>query len=243
MKTGTRVHTNPSTERLFTSSTAARLVLGLLLASFVALPACNILIPVSYAIDGKGEVEAEHELEEIKTLVFVDDSLNLLPRQVLKVRLAEAVSNDLVIRELIPNTVNPGDAMAMVRSRDRSGKHMSMEAIARESGVKQLIFLEIESFEATVRNTQLRPNASCSVRVMHFDKGGRVYPVTSIQGPNNAGDRIVEVQLREVAPEKAISPSDRRKVEQQLIGKLTTSIVKLFRSYDRLELGENLGVK
>ena len=236
---------NPSMEPAFTTnrSTAARVVLGLLLASFMALPACNILVPVSYAIDGKGEVEAEHELEQVKTLVFVDDSLNLLPRQVLKVRLAEAVSNDLVIRGLIPNTVNPGDAMAMVRSRDRSGQQMSMQSIAREAGVKQLIFIEIETFEGTVRNTQLRPNASCSIRVMHFDKGGRVYPVTSIQGPDNAGDRIVEVQLREVAPEKAISPSDRRKVEQELIGKLTVSIVKLFRSYDRLELGENLGVK
>ena len=233
----------PSTKKISCSSAVARVVLGFLLASISTLPACNILIPVSYAIDGTGEIEAEHELDPIKTLVFVDDSLNLLPRQVLKVRLAEAVSNDLVLRDLIPNTVNPGDAMAMVRSRDRSGKHMSMESIARESGVKQLVFLEIETFEATVRNTQLRPNASCSVRVMHFDKGGRIYPVTAIQGPDNAGDRIIEVQLREVAPEKAFSPSDRRKVEQELIGKLTVSIVKLFRSYERLELGENLGIK
>ncbi|MEE2682232.1 MAG: hypothetical protein VX641_07675 [Planctomycetota bacterium] len=236
------MNTNPAAQP-FTATLIGRMVVGLLLSVVMLLPACNILIPVSYAIDGKGQVEAEHELEQIKTLVFVDDSLNLLPRQVLKVRLAEAVSNDLVIRGLIPNTVNPGDAMAMVRSRDRSGQQMSMQSIAREAGVKQLIFIEIETFESTVRNTQLRPNASCSIRVMHFDKGGRVYPVTSIQGPNNAGDRIVEVQLREVAPEKAISPSDRRKVEQQLIGKLTASIVKLFRSYDRLELGENLGVK
>ena len=237
------MNTKPSTKKSSYSSSVARVVLGFLLASISTLPACNILIPVSYAIDGTGEIEAEHELDPIKTLVFVDDSLNLLPRQVLKVRLAEAVSNDLVLRDLIPNTVNPGDAMAMVRSRDRSGKHMSMESIARESGVKQLVFLEIETFEATVRNTQLRPNASCSVRVMHFDKGGRIYPVTTIQGPDNAGDRIVEVQLREVAPEKAFSPSDRRKVEQELIGKLTVSIVKLFRSYERLELGENLGIK
>ena len=225
------------------TTASARVLLGMLAAFLLALPACNILVPVSYAIDGAGEVEAEHELDQIKSLVFVDDSLNLLPRQVLKVRLAEAVSNDLVLQGLIPNTVNPGDAMAMVRSRDRSGKHMSMESIARESGVKQLLFIEIETFESTVRNTQLRPNASCSIRVMHFEKGGRVYPDTSIQGGNNVGDRIVEVQLREVAPERAVSPSDRRKVEQELIVKLTNAIVKLFRSYDRLELGENLGVR
>ena len=230
--------------RFSRSTTTTRCLLGLLLPCVVLLlPACNILIPVSYAIDGQGEVEAEHELEPIKTLVFVDDSLNILPRQVLKVRLAEAISNDLVIRELIPNAVNPGDAMAMVRSRDRSGQHMSMQSIAREAGVKQMLFIEVETFESTVRNTQMRPNASCSLRVMHFEQGGRVYPDTSLNVGGNVGDRIVEVQLREVAPEKAYSPSDRRKVEQELIGKMAVSIVKLFRSYDRLELGENLGIR
>ena len=219
------------------------MLLLLLACPFIALPACNILIPVSYAIDGQGEVEAEHELDPIKTLVFVDDSLNILPRQVLKVRLAETISNDLVLRDLVPNTVNPGDAMAMVRSRDRSGQHMSMQSIAREAGVKQLLFIEIETFESTLRNTQLRPNASCSLRVMHFDKGGRVYPDTTMNVGGNVGDRMVEVQLREVAPEKAYSPSDRRRVEQELITKMAVSIVKLFRSYDRLELGENLGIR
>ena len=219
------------------------MLLLLLACPFIALPACNILIPVSYAIDGQGEVEAEHELDPIKTLVFVDDSLNILPRQVLKVRLAETISNDLVLRELVPNTVNPGDAMAMVRSRDRSGQHMSMQSIAREAGVKQLLFIEIETFESTLRNTQLRPNASCSLRVMHFDQGGRVYPDTTMNVGGNVGDRMVEVQLREVAPEKAYSPSDRRRVEQELITKMAVSIVKLFRSYDRLELGENLGIR
>ena len=206
-------------------STTTRILLCLLLpCALGSLSACNILIPVSYAIDGQGEVEAEHELEPIKTLVFVDDSLNILPRQVLKVRLAEAISNDLVTRELIPKAVNPGDAMAMVRSRDRSGQHMSMQSIAREAGVKQLLFIEVESFESTVRNTQMRPNASCSLRVMHFDKGGRVYPETTMNVGGNVGDRVVEVQLREVAPEKAFSPSDRRKVEQELIGNMHSAL-------------------
>ena len=214
-----------------------------LLPLLLLVPGCNILIPVSSAIDGKGQVEAEHELDKVKTLVFVDDSMNILPRQVLKVRLAESISSDLVNRELIPSYVKPGDAMAMVRSRDRSGNFMSMESIARESGVTQLVFIEVDTFESTVRNTQLRPNASCSLRVMHFDKGGRVYPDSLQDVGNQAGDRVVEVQLREVAPERAQSPSDRRQVEQQLVAKLSNAIVKLFRSYDRLELGENLGVR
>ena len=170
------------------SSVTTWILLGLLLpCALGSLSACNILIPVSYAIDGQGQVDAEHEFEPIKTLVFVDDSLNILPRQVLKVRLAEAISNDLVIRELIPNAVNPGDAMAMVRSRDRSGQHMSMQSIAREAGVKQMLFIEVESFESTVRNTQMRPSASCSLRVMHFDKGGRVYPETSLNVGGQCG--------------------------------------------------------
>ena len=207
------------------------------------LHGCNILIPASYVIDGTGTVDAEHELDEVKTLVFVDDTTNVLPRQVLKVRLAESVSSALTGYGLIPSYVKPGDAMAMVRSRDRSGNFMSMESIARESGVTQLVFIEVDAFQSSVRNTQLRPNAACSIRVMHFEKGGRVYPADLSDVDSQGGDRVVEVQLREVAPERARSASDRRMVEQELVMKLSNAIVKLFREYDRVELGENLGVR
>lgn len=219
----------------------ARVLPALLVLGF--LHGCNILIPASYIVDGTGTVDAEHELDQVKTLVFVDDTTNILPRQVLKVRLAESVSSALVGYGLIPSFVKPGDAMAMVRSRDRSGDFMSMESIAREAGVTQLVFIEVDVFESSVRNAQLRPNAACSIRVMHFEKGGRVYPADLSNVGSQVGDRVVEVQLREVAPENARSSSDRRRVEQELVVKLSTAIVKLFRDYERLELGENLGVR
>ena len=45
---------------------------------------CNILVPVTYAVQGTGQNPAEHELDQVKTLVFVDDLNSVLPRTVLR---------------------------------------------------------------------------------------------------------------------------------------------------------------
>ena len=140
----------------------------------------NLLAPASYVIDGTGTAPAEHVLEQRKTLVFVDDQTNVLPRTVLRSNLATTISADLQARELIPSYVNPSDAMAMVRSKERSGKRMSMEAIAREAGVTQMIFIEMEGFSLTAETWVPRPNATCLVKVLDFDHGMRVYPKDAI---------------------------------------------------------------
>ena len=215
----------------------------LVLLSCVVLTAftgCNILVPVTYAVQGAGQNPAEHELDQVKTLVFVDDLNSVLPRTVLRVRLAESISEELMRLDLVPTTVNPSDVMALVRSRERKSSRSSMSSIAEDAGVSQMIYIKVESFSGVVRSTELRPTASIGIRVMHFDKGGRVFPQTEI---NSTGSRPVSVSLREVDPSKLRSSSDRRRVEQQLISKLAYETCKLFREHEARELGENLGIK
>ncbi len=201
---------------------------------------CNILVPVTYAVQGTGQNPAEHELDPIKTLVFVDDLNSVLPRTVLRVRLAESISEELMRLDLVPTTVNPSDVMALVRSRERNSSRSSMSSIAEDAGVSQMLYIKVESFSGLVRSTELRPTASIGIRVMHFDKGGRVYPPTEM---NSTGSRSVDVSLREIDPSKLRSASDRRRVEQQLISKLAYETCKLFREHEARELGENLGIK
>ena len=206
----------------------------------VLVPGCNILVPVTYAVQGTGQNPAEHELDQVKTLVFVDDLNSVLPRTVLRVRLAESISEELLRLDLVPTTVNPSDVMALVRSRERKSSRSSMSSIAEDAGVSQMIYIRVDSFSGLVRSTELRPTASIGIRVMHFDKGGRVFPPTEL---NSTGSRSVDVSLREVDPSKLRSASDRRRVEQQLIAKLAYESCKLFREHEARELGENLGIK
>ena len=49
--------------------------------------------------------------------------------------------------------------------------------------------------------------------------------------------------LREIAPEKMRSASDRRQAQLVLVADLSTAVVKLFHEHDTKELGANLGVR
>lgn len=217
---------------------AASLVWLVVLLSL--LPACNILVPASYVVGGTGMNPAEHELDEVKTLVFVDDRKNVLPRTVLRANLAKSISLMIMEKQLVSSTIDPADVMAMVRTRERNGQIMSIESIARDVGVRQVIFIEMESFSRLQRNLSLRPNAACLVRVMHYDKGGRVYPKADL---GDAGTRRVSAQLREVAPENLNSTSDRRRVEMAVTEQLAINVVKLFHKHEARDLGENLGIR
>lgn len=213
--------------------------LGLLLTMTV-VSGCNILVPANYILEGTGTLPAEHDLEPVKTLVFVDDQTNVLPRTVLRSNLAAGVSTALLTQELVPETVDSNDAMAMVRSRERNGQRMSCESIAKETGAPQLIFIEMETFSLTEDGWITRPSGSCLVKVLDFKKGDRVYPIGEL---GDAGGRRVSVTLREIAPEKMRSAADRRQAQMLLVADLATAVVKLFHEHQRLDLGENLGVR
>ena len=230
-----------STKLLFISLCSRSFVaLALVLMLVPLFSGCNILVPASYVVGGTGMNPAEHDLDEVKTLVFVDDRKNVLPRTVLRANLANTISVMLMEKGLVPATVDPADAMAMVRSSERNGNIMSIESIARKAKVKQVVFIEMESFSRLQRNLNLRPNAACLVRVMHFEKGGRVYPEEKL---GDTGTRRVTGQLREVSPENLRSTADRRRVEIAVIEKLSLNVVKLFYKHENRDLGENLGIR
>ena len=217
-----------------------------IILSLIVLPAaltttgCNYIVMANYALEGTGKTPAEHELEPWKTLVFIDDPSNILPRTVLRANLAEEISAELVTRELVPQTVKATDAMAMVRSRERRGDRMSMQAIAKEAGAAQLIFVEMEGFSLTESEWVPRPNASCLVKVLDFENGTRVYPQGEI---GDYGGRRVAVSMREISPDVMRSTSGRRQAEMNLVLRLSRDIVKLFYEHETRDLGENLGTK
>ena len=129
------------------------IVIAALLLATAVLSGCNYLAPANYILEGTGTTPAEHTLDQVETLVFVDDATNVLPRTLLRSALATDISNDLMARMLVSGTISPNDAMAMVRSRERNGRRMSIESIASEVGVTQLVFIEMESFSLTEPST------------------------------------------------------------------------------------------
>lgn len=229
-------------------NTSARLLLlGLSLCALtLASASCNIGVPVAYALFGPGKIEAEHNLAPVKSVVFVDDRSNILPRTQLRTKISDKVSTDLMREGCIPSAVDPRQAITLTRQKEGNGKPLSIEAIGRELDAQQVIYIQVRSFtlsgdgEFTTSGTEtgvgVTPTAKVSVKVIDVVNTARTYPL----GDSSAG-RDLTATLREVDPSKIESFAARRAVEDQLAAELGDEIGKLFYKHERIDQGEHLG--
>jgi hypothetical protein len=207
------------------------------------LSSCNIVTPVAYAINGPGKIDAEYTLPNKKTVVFIDDPKNILPRTALRTAIGDAVSFDLMQRELLTSTVATRDAIAVARtsSGGNSAKLASVESIAHSLDCSQVIYVRPTTFDLAGRSdTQgLRPTAVVRVKVMDIDLQQRTFPASEILPEG----REVTATIRESDPEILRTRAGRAQLEEQLAKKLAVEIAQLFYEHDRINLGENLGTR
>ncbi|MEY3025848.1 MAG: hypothetical protein RL136_584 [Planctomycetota bacterium] len=214
-------------------------------ATLLALPlaSCNIVTPIAYAIEGPGQIDAEYTLPDKKTVVFVDDPENILPRTSLRTTIGDAVSFDLMGRELLGSTVATRDAIAVSRSGSGgdAGRLMSIEAIGRALDASQIIHIQPTIFDLAGRTDSqgLRPTAKATVKVIDLDLRQRTYPATSML----PGGREIVATIREADPTILRTRAGRSELEEQLSARLAVQIARLFYQHDRVDLGENLGTR
>ena len=205
-----------------------------------ALCSCNIVKPVSYLLEGPGKIDPEYELREVVTTVFVDDRKSAFPRTALRAIVAEAISKQLVEEGALPalKMINARETIAMARSLESASSRVTIEKIGLEAGAEQVIYVELDGFALTIDGYTPRPTSICRVKVIDLATSTRVYP-----GAASPRGREVQSQLREVSPDNFTSFARRRKIEDQLAYKTGVQVAKLFHPHDRVDLGENLGVK
>lgn len=217
--------------------------LALALAAGALLASCNIVTPVAYAIEGPGQIEAEYTLFDKKTVVFVDDPLNILPRTALRTTIGDAVSFDLMERKLLTSTVATRDAIAIARTTNSAGgtKLMSNEAVARALDASQLIHIQPTIFDVAGRTDSqgIRPTAIVYVKVVDVDTKTRVYPATE----SLPKGRELVVTIREADAGILRTRAGRAQIEDQLAKRIAVDVARLFYKHDRIDLGENLGAR
>lgn len=228
-----------------TEPTNPRTVLAaaLLGLASAALASCNIVTPVVYAIEGPGQIDAEYTLPDKKTVVFVDDPSTILPRSALRGTLGDAVSFELMQRELLTSTVATRDAIAIARasSGGDAGNLASNEAIARALDCTQVIHIQPVIFDLAGRSDieGIKPTASARVKVIDLDARNRTYPSAEMM-PDG---REVTASIREKDSQVLRTRAGRAQVEDELIAELGNEIAKLFYKHDRIDLGKNLGTR
>ncbi|MFM7262113.1 MAG: hypothetical protein ACKO3W_16130 [bacterium] len=222
---------------------ASRAILASSLVALLATAGCNIVTPVAYAIEGPGQIDAEFELPKKKTVVFVDDPRNILPRTALRTALGDAISFDLMDREILESTVASRDAVAVARagSSGNANQLKSVEVIGKALDCAQVIHIQPTVFDLTGRTDDrgIRPTAIVRVKVMDLELRARSYPSADAMPEG----REVTAIIREKGADSLRTRAGRTQVEDELVRKLAVEVAQLFYQHDRVDLGENLGTR
>lgn len=225
------------------TTTTRILAAALLGACAAALASCNIVTPVAYALEGPGQIEAEYTLPDRKTVVFVDDPNTILPRSALRATLGDAVSFDLMSRELLTSTVSTRDAIAIARAASGGDANnlSSNESIARALDCTQIIHIQPVIFDLAGRSDieGIKPTASVRVKVIDLEARARTYPSAELM-PDG---REVTASIREKDSQGLRTRAGRAQIEDELVAELGREVAQLFYKHDRIDLGKNLGTR
>jgi len=197
---------------------------------------CNIVGPASYIISGPPSVDAEYELADVPTVVFIDDRHNVVNPISLRRAIADKASEDLMMKKILAKTISGQDAMTLATQRERNNQIMSIEDIGKAVGAKQVIYVEMLQFQDILPDYTPRPTSACRVRVIDVENRKRMYPAEDAQEPS----RLVQASTREVNPELYRTRTGRVETLQALAITTGEEIGKLFYKHEIKQLGSNL---
>ncbi|MFM1868521.1 MAG: hypothetical protein RL591_1929 [Planctomycetota bacterium] len=223
--------------------TLARMFAFVSAVGVLSAAGCNIVTPVAYAIEGPGQIDAEYTLSKKKTVIFVDDPRNILPRTALRTAIGDAVSFDLMERGHLESTVASRDAIAVARSGSAGNaqKLMTVEAVGKALDCAQVIHIQPTVFDLSGRTDDrgIRPTAIVQVKVLDLEMRVRTYPAAE----SMPDGREVTAIIREESSDGLRTRAGRTQIEDQLARKIALEVAQLFYQHDRVDLGENLGTR
>lgn len=200
------------------------------------LGGCNIVTPVSYLVFGPEKVEAQYELKDVPTVVYIDDRQNVVNPVSLRRMIADSASTDLMQFNCVTTTISGQDAMAIVLQKEKSNKVMSIEDIGKAVGAQQVIYVEMQMFTESPDGATPRPTAQALVRVIDIDQHERVFPPTD----GTEKSRTIQASLRVVDYNELRNSASRGKLMQDLAKETGVVIAKLFYKHEPRNLGGNL---
>ncbi len=202
---------------------------------------CNYAGPLLYAVQPEPTLDAQFTLEDRTTVVFVDDRDGLLNPATLADVIADRASEELMINEVVTETIRPRDAMALARSRDQHTNLMSIDTIGETVGAELIIYVEIRSFAESRDQYTPQPTGSARIKVLDVVNNTRIFPADD----SDTGDfYIVQTNLGNIDRELYKSASTRRKIRETLALALGDDIAKVFYEHKPSDLlGERLESK
>jgi hypothetical protein len=193
----------------------------------VALPGCNIVAPVAYAIHGPGNVEPRFVLDETRSVVvFIDDPSSKIAQRRLRYSMADVASRAMLKEKVVADVIDSRTILAAA-SKERHGDRMSITELGRAVGADIVVYAVVTNFSLTAEEGTFVPATSLRVKVIDVSDGRRVWPDTE------AGF-LLEVRLPQ-RPSATGQDRGRIQVETQLAEQAGRAIAQLFYKHEVTE--------
>ena len=211
-------------------------MLSLAALGSVLMSGCNVASTVAYITTPNPVMEAQYELKNESTVIFVDDRRSQISPVRLRRTIGDVASEGLLEEEVVSDVISPRDATAAARQLDRGAKPAAISTVGRMVGADQVIYVEVIQFNLTSSDGYTPdPYASCRVRVVDLVEKKRKFP-----DPEESPAHFVEVRL---PGERSLSMNESR-VRQELGERLATEtglqIARLFYDHEVDAIGANL---
>ena len=210
---------------------------------------CNIASGVAYLTTPNPVVEAQYDLRDVPTVVFVDDRRNEVNPVRFRRVVAETASQDLLNRDLVGDVISPRDADLAARQLDRGSRPIGIDRVGEAVGADQVVYVEMLRFTLSRDGLTPEPYSACRIRVVDLEEGKRTFPASaeaeryesSISGTTSPGDAyLLEVTL---PAEKSQGLTDSRilqSLNEQLAMETGRRISQLFYDHEVAAVGANL---
>lgn len=152
--------------------------LGVIVASVVLLtiPACNIVTPVAYAINGPGKIKKVTTLDpERSYVIFIDDPSSKVASRRLRAEIANTAQETILKKGIVTNMIDGRSTFAAATG-ERYGERLSIQEIGQSVGADVVIYALLTDFTLGEDVGTYRPMASLQVKLIESDTGDRVWP-------------------------------------------------------------------
>lgn len=157
-------------------ATALSVLGGVALAVSLPLSGCNILGPAIYLIHGPEKAPPLHRLDpKRRTVVFVDDRRNKLPRRSLRQVMAEK-AQDLLLKERCVEAMIDAKAALAVTARDKATEPMNIAEIAKAAQAEVIVYATVDQFVLSVDGQTFSPSITLRIKVVDAVNEARMWP-------------------------------------------------------------------
>jgi len=208
---------------------------ALMLAAALASSGCNYVAAAAYVIEGPPKVDAKFKLDKTKrTVVFIDDRTNVVPRRSLRQVMGESVESELISNAgMDASLVIPAQSTLRATSAERLGAPMSIVDVGRLVGAEVVIYAVITRFALSPDGVTFTPVGTANVKVYDAVNNAPIFPMAGEGVPVN-----MLLPLKESSMPSGIA--EKNAAEEDAARALGVQIARTFFSYERDALSGNL---